>query len=151
MWPGLGQIAVGRKKTGMVYVIGESMAISYLLISVSNYNGKVNAYKTSMRDYDRAIDPVEIQALYKIRLSAHDSAESARNAITYTGITVGAIYLWNIIDAVIFSRQKRKDQPDSASVGNGDRVTFSISNINNNKSIGISLGLNFNAFGEIDK
>ncbi|MDP8207575.1 MAG: PEGA domain-containing protein [Candidatus Electryonea clarkiae] len=174
LWPGLGQIGIGRKTPGLLYVVGETGAVGFLVFSILNFNGAVSDYDDALLDYDAKSAAYELAksnydnagtgddfaalfdakrvaseeqiAANELITSSHEDAESTESMIFIAGGIAGGIYLLNILDAIIFEGEK-EDAADHGDSGIKDIKLAMLGDSRGRPSVGISLGITFGSTG----
>jgi len=130
--PGGSQIYKRQTTKGFLYAgvfVVSAGASMYLL---SDYNKKNDEYNAAISGYKNAATNTEA-AYYRQRvMSFYDGVHSAYKLRNTAFITTGAIYIWNIVDALLFAPDfgYRGEGKNGMSIGlnlNGDGIKFALS------------------------
>lgn len=93
--PGWGQRSVGRTGPSRYFFFSTAMAGGGAYLLHSHAENRIEEYRTST-------DPVGVADLY-------DSAERSRRFAVMVGGLAGALYVWNVIDAVVGGASHDRD------------------------------------------
>ncbi len=142
--PGWGQFYMERPNAGWGFVFGEAVTLGFFGYSVIQYNGKVSDYHDAREAYNQADTPDRIIETYEAAESAYDDAESAQNLVYVAGGMVGVIYLWNVLDAILFNGVDDVGNPDVSSAQEQYRLSLTpVSTREGRAVVGITLGISF--------
>ncbi|MDP8207349.1 MAG: PEGA domain-containing protein [Candidatus Electryonea clarkiae] len=151
LWAGWGQMSIGRKVPGIIYAIGEAGAVGFLVVSTMSYNKSVNDYNDARDAYDNEpLGSLNFDQLYDDRVKAHDDSESAKGMVAVAGGIAGALYVWNIIDALIF-KGDGSGVAFNDDTGTADINFATIGDSQGKPAIGISLGITFGSTGRTER
>ncbi len=140
-WPGTGQIYAERNSSGWMFALGEVAALGFVAYSVSDYNGKAQDYNDARQAYDNAITGSEIEATAAAAMAAEDDTNSARTTVTIAAGIAGGLYLWNVIDALLFYDFNEHESLAGGASSRPVSVTFAPMNTGYGDSVpGVSIG-----------
>jgi len=120
VYPGLGQMTNGQRVKGVTFFLAETISLVYGINAHENYNTKNKIYERDIAAFNK-IGPngsgtyEEALVMYndlKSQSDDLDNLHSIRNAALIAG---GAVYLYNIFDALVFS-------PGQTTADNSNRV-----------------------------
>jgi len=101
IFPGLGQWYSGRKKTAGALALAELGAAAGIIYFNMRYNDINNDYQTALNNYKNAL--VDVDQKREIALRKHNDLTKARDYSNYAIYAAAGIWLYNIIDSLIFS------------------------------------------------
>lgn len=99
--PGSAQFSDRAYLKGTGIVAGFLAAGAWVVFAVEDLSMKTGIYDELLDDYDAATSEAEAFYLHDALERAYDDMESARTARTAAAVTLGAVYLFNVIDAVL--------------------------------------------------
>lgn len=108
VYPGLGQMTAGQKYKGMSMFVAETISLVFFINAHENYNTKKKVYERDLNnlaaiatkgsgEYDDAL------TLYKDLKNTNDELDNLHTIRNTAIIVAGAVYAYNIFDAVFFS------------------------------------------------
>ena len=108
VFPGLGQMTAGQKYKGISFFLAETASLLFFINSHENYLTKKKVYNRDMDIYNNIAtvgsgvysDAYNDYQDLKSRSDDLDNLQTTRNAAI---IVAGAVYAYNIVDAVFFS------------------------------------------------
>ncbi len=111
IYPGLGQMTAGQKYKGMSLFVAETVSLVFFINAHENYNTKQKVYDRDLDNY--AAIATKGSGEYKNALTAYkdlqDTSDELDNLHTIRNtalIVAGAVYAYNIFDAIFFSASK---------------------------------------------
>ena len=140
VYPGLGQMTAGQKYKGISFFLAETASLLFFINSHENYETKKKVYNRDLDlfnaiategsgEYDDAFS--QYQDL-KSRSDDLDNLQTTRNAAI---IIAGAVYAYNIVDALLFSSSTSENMRANAM---NNRLTVSSTMIGRQPSILLS-------------
>ena len=144
LWPGRGQFYAERPVAGWIYTLGTLGSIGYLALNITDYNTRVQEYNDAKLEYDRAISADDIQRTYTAKELVYSEAEDAQTQVLVASAILGGIYLWNLLDAVLFGEGWEDQGVYGETEGNEPQIgLIGISDSGGNPSVGINIGVTF--------
>ncbi len=104
--PGAGQIYMGRENIGMPLVVSEILAGALTVNYFSKYLGYKKEYERYRNLYLSADDINEMENYYSLMTKNYNSMKKAKNYFFIGSGVASAIWLFNLVDAIIFSPDK---------------------------------------------
>ncbi len=150
-WPGLGQIRTGRKKIGYTYLAVETVVMIGMLTSVGEYNERVKTYTDAEQWYQDASDPNDIQFAYEEKEVAYMDAESAREQVSAAFGLFTVLYVWNIVDAMLFTKTTNHEVSIIDDDPSNELSFTLIPDSRGEPSAGISYGFRFDITGGAER
>ena len=101
--PGTGQIYMGRQAIGYPLLGLSVVSVSSSVFTFIKYNQFNNAYSDYRDKYHSATKPEDIENYYRLMLKNYNDMKNFRNYFLISaGVTAG-VWLFNLIDSIIFS------------------------------------------------
>ncbi|MFN3135311.1 MAG: PEGA domain-containing protein [Candidatus Kryptonium sp.] len=104
--PGAGQIYMGREDMGMLLIVSEIAAGAFTVNYFFKYIGYKNEYEKYRNLYLSANDIDKMENYYSLMRKNYDSMKKSKNYFFIGSGVVSAIWLFNLVDAIIFSPDK---------------------------------------------
>ena len=126
MVPGWGQVRAGHYGRGALFMSGELVALTTLMIADIQYNRAVEQYDRAKASYVHASyigDAVEEYALMHEHWDSADNLQRKRQTAIYAAIGIWAV---NVVDMILFDSHEEPPLSISARPG-GILVTGSLS------------------------
>ncbi len=101
--PGAGQIYMGRNTIGPVLLITGILSDAGVVVSLVNFMKYKNNYENYKNLYLSAKDNDDIQNYYSLMMRNYDSMRKFKNYFLISSGIAGAIWIFNMADALIFS------------------------------------------------
>lgn len=99
--PGLGQHYKEQHLKGWLYCIGVASAASIAVTNESARQGAVDEYDAAYASYLEAMTQDEMDRYYTTSQDAWARAEDSKRARNFGWIVVGAVWVWNVVDATL--------------------------------------------------
>lgn len=101
--PGTGQMYMGRKTIGNILLVTSILSDAAVIGSFVGFMKYKNDYENYRNIYLSASDINDIQNYYSLMMRNYDSMKKFRNYFLISSGVAGAIWLFNLADAIIFS------------------------------------------------
>ncbi len=124
--PGWGQIYSGKKTGGIMLTSGAAVSAVAVYFTDSRYKDKFSDYNIAIMNYTNAVS-IEDRIRYKTILD--DKQRTAYRAETDRRIAIaaaGALWVFNVLDAVLFFPETDLFYPTVASIDGGAQLTFTV-------------------------
>lgn len=108
LFPGLGQMTAGKKKTGVTLFLAEAASLVLFVNSHENYSTKLTTYDKDVGEYNKIAKVnrgrySRAQKLYDDLKDQSDELDNL-NTLRNTALIVAAgVWAYNVIDAIFFS------------------------------------------------
>ncbi|MFC1651389.1 DUF5683 domain-containing protein [Candidatus Latescibacterota bacterium] len=115
VFPGLGQMTAGQKYKGISFFLAETASLLFFINSHENYLTKKKVYNRDMDIYNNlamagSSEYSEAYDSYQDLKSRSDDLDNFQNTRNAAIVVAGAVYAYNIIDAVFFSSSTSESQ-----------------------------------------
>ena len=101
--PGMGQIYSKSYMKGSLILISTLATGGLLVWAINNYHQKTNEYNLLQEKYHSAETEAEASYYRSLTQNAYDKTNTASTLKDLAIVTLAGIYLYNLLDAVIFS------------------------------------------------
>ncbi len=106
--PGWGQHYAGKSALSVLYPILQVGALSGVLYTINHYNNRVEEYDQSRDAYLSARDVADLESARISMFKKYDDIENAQKQCTLMIAAAAGLWIWNVLDAVIWPPAQRK-------------------------------------------
>ena len=114
--PGWGQAYQGKTTRSWIYGVAFFSSAAVTIYFKNDYNQAVSDYNLLQEDYDSAVDPNDIDQLFREMETAYADAEKLKSLQNTFLLAAGAIWLLNIVDVLVLPPAWEKNISMSATM-----------------------------------